>query len=181
MIDFNTEIVTVDLTNSFELQHQWRTNPDTCVRPNLEFDLPVLCQVNKAYGEPSDITSLGKEYDAFAECCPSFNQLNIHQNHWLASNVCHTQFCFTENNTTAMGFDECVYNAGDKLNSDLKLNSTESSTYRGRCEWINYDSLKKGVVDDPADITNAASTPRLLSLALLATTLTGAFLVPSLM
>ncbi|KAI1365904.1 hypothetical protein F5Y08DRAFT_352489 [Xylaria arbuscula] len=156
MVNFNTEIVTVNLTNEFELQYNWAWNQDSCVRPNTEFDLPVLCQ----------------------ECCTNLKDAGLRQNQWISINVCATQFCFTMDNSTAKHFDECIYNAGNKLSDDLKLNDTERNTYRGRCEYINYESLKKGV---RYPVTNAASVPRLLSFVLLATTLSGAFLAPLLL
>ncbi|KAJ3573918.1 hypothetical protein NPX13_g4534 [Xylaria arbuscula] len=177
MVNFNTEIVTVNLTNDLELQYNWAWNQDSCVRPNTEFDLPVLCQVNPDYGTNKNLTTRGKEYDAFKECCPNLKDAGLRQNQWISINVCATQFCFTMDNSTAKHFDECIYNAGNKLGDDLKLNDTERNTYRGRCEYINYDSLKKGV---RYPVTNAAPVPRLLSFVLLATTLSGAFLAPSL-
>ena len=87
MADFNTEIFTANLTNDFDvsyeslwmftyfsdytipmyetqLQNNWAINQNCCLRPNTEFDLPILCQIEQSYGT-TNLTTPGKEYDAF--------------------------------------------------------------------------------------------------------------------
>ncbi|KAI0491012.1 hypothetical protein F4859DRAFT_508802 [Xylaria cf. heliscus] len=144
MVNFNTKIVTVNLTNQLELQRNWAWDPEGCVRPNTEFEIPILCQVQR-HDNGTALSSLGVEYDTFKQL--------------------------------AMNFDECIYNAAsDKLKS-YNASDTTNNPYRGRCEWINYDSLKKGI-REPEDITNAAPTQRLLSWVLVATMLTATVIGP---
>ncbi|KAI0814492.1 hypothetical protein GGR55DRAFT_434637 [Xylaria sp. FL0064] len=173
MVNFNTAIVTVNLSEPLELQRNWAWNADSCVRPNTEFDIPILCQVHRAENGTS-LPSLGVEYDAFEKCCPVLADYT-HKNQWISIIPCRQQFCFTNNEQLAMGFDECIYNAAlDKLKDLNVTNATTTNAYRGRCEWINYDSLKKGI-REPEDIDNAAPAQRLSSWILLAT-LTAAWL-----
>ncbi|KAI1121555.1 hypothetical protein F5Y10DRAFT_256134 [Nemania abortiva] len=173
MVDFNTQIVTVNLTDQLELQRNWAWNPEGCVRPNTEFDIPILCQVQRHYNGTT-LPSLGVEYDTFENCCP-VDPTSGQKNQWITIIPCNQQFCFTTDEQLATGFDKCIYNAAsDKLSSSNATNATNHA-YRGRCEWINYDSLKKGI-REPEDITNAAPTQRLLSWVLIATTLAAAVL-----
>ncbi|KAI0506838.1 hypothetical protein F5B22DRAFT_432460 [Xylaria bambusicola] len=176
IIHFNSEIIKANLSDETHvIQRSWATMADGCLRPNTEFTIPIMCQLlHPATHKASPVASGGVEYDTFETCCPNTNY-PAQRNHWALVNRCRLQVCFTDNETLAMEFDECVYKT-----STAKLNVTKlADSYRGRCEWIDFDSLKKGVRDVEEIDNSAPAPPRLLSWVLLIVALTSFVLGPS--
>ncbi|KAK5630166.1 hypothetical protein RRF57_005881 [Xylaria bambusicola] len=76
-----------------------------------------------------------------------------------------------------MEFDERIYKtATTKRNA---TNPAKGHSYRGRCEWIDSDSLEKGVCDVEEIGNSSLAPPRLPSWVLLTVILTSFVLGPS--
>ncbi|KAI8634304.1 hypothetical protein F5Y19DRAFT_412927 [Xylariaceae sp. FL1651] len=163
MVDFNTQIAQPNFSDPSSLQYMWAVHNESCLRPTADYQIPIVCQVLKAYGSPTNssnslqwgvLPSFGLEFDTFQGCCLTGG--NFDGTQWALANPCETEYCFVTNETIAKGFDECIVNAAaaeiKKLN--LQNNVSGSLPYRGACEYIDYDSIKKGV--RPPDKVSAA-------------------------
>ncbi|RYC62920.1 hypothetical protein CHU98_g3288 [Xylaria longipes] len=140
--EFNTEIFKANLSNPLDIQYDWATSPAACLRPTADFGIPIVCKVTK-YTATSYLLSLGTEYDAFAKCCNRTLE-NANATQWILIDPCLTEYCFTDDQALATNFDQCIVNTATDELKKQGINATRDS-YRGRCEWIDYDSIKKGV------------------------------------
>ncbi|KAI0512898.1 hypothetical protein F5B22DRAFT_613655 [Xylaria bambusicola] len=185
MSDYNTEIFKANLSDRNEIpQRMWTYDPHSCLRPNTEFDLPIICQVHYP-NIGQRFSSQGVEFDTFQKCCPNTN--SPHQiNQWVQINTCELLVCFTDNETLAKGFDQCIYETAETKKE--MINNTTSNTngsyygdhsfYSGRCEWIDFDNLKKGI-RNVEDLDSSAPAKGLLLRLLLTTTLMAVLLGPA--
>ena len=63
---------------------------------------------------------------------------------------CAGPVCYTANESLALGFDECVRNIANleferlKDVGVLRPNASKYAEPGGRCEWIDYDGIRKG-------------------------------------
>ncbi|KAJ3567874.1 hypothetical protein NPX13_g6620 [Xylaria arbuscula] len=174
LTSFNDEIFTPDLSDKQDQpQHDWVWDRNSCFRPNTESGLTVICQVERP-SDPYRLASQSVEYDTFEKCCPDTHGFADYENQWIRINTCEMQVCFTNNETLAQVFDQCIYET-----SAAKLNTTKlDKAYRGRCEWVDYDSLKRGIrsVYDAYTPDNPAPKQRVISWVVLSTTLAAAIL-----
>ncbi|KAI0804096.1 hypothetical protein GGR55DRAFT_659774 [Xylaria sp. FL0064] len=151
-VSFGTEIYKANVSNEFSIQYDWAVNHAACLRPTTEYDITIVCEVYKL--DAPRLPSLGIEYDAFAKCCNRTDQ-NRNATQWIVIDPCETEYCFTNDQALAANFDQCISNTATEEAKKLKSNVT-GINYRGRCEWIDYDEIKKGVREDPADLSSAA-------------------------
>ncbi|KAI1267576.1 hypothetical protein F5Y18DRAFT_306261 [Xylariaceae sp. FL1019] len=159
MVEFNTQIVQPNISDPYSLQHNWAVIQAGCLRPSADYGVPVVCQVKK---EPFRSDILGTEFDVFKPCCSS---LTGNTTMWVVAEPCETEYCFTANTTIAAGFDECIVNAASAHYKELDMpapNDTSADLpYRGECEWIDYDSIKKGIRTSDQLGAATALSPRL--------------------
>ncbi|KAI0190113.1 hypothetical protein F4808DRAFT_444936 [Astrocystis sublimbata] len=158
-----------------QLQYSWAWDRDACQRPNTEFDIPIVCQTRRPENG-TQLPSLGVEYDSFHKCCP-IPSSSDERTQWITMVPCNQQFCFTTNETLAGEFDECIYNAASAILRSINKTQITDDAYRGQCEYIDLDSLKKGV-REPEDIAKGGATRRFVSWGLITTTLVAAMLGP---
>ncbi|KAI0190114.1 hypothetical protein F4808DRAFT_444938 [Astrocystis sublimbata] len=175
---FNTEIAKADVNNASSIQFFWARHQNACAKPNTEFDIPIVCQTARI-GEGYTLPALGEEFDAFKKCCPPPTSGTFHDDtQWVTGTSCFGQVCFTKDEDLAMNFDECIYNAGvDAIKKSMPSHAANATknAYRGSCEYIDFDSLNKGVQKSDG------GAQRVVSWVLVAATLTTALLGPAIM
>ena len=87
----------------------------------------------------------GVDYNYFSTCCPR----DSGDTQYSGQRDCSPQ-CYTSNITVAESFSTCVNEtakvAMDDAHKAGKLNDTaRAGEYWGRCEYIDYEKLQKGV------------------------------------
>ncbi|KAH7381792.1 hypothetical protein BKA64DRAFT_647329 [Cadophora sp. MPI-SDFR-AT-0126] len=88
-----------------------------------------------------------RDFMAFERCCP-YNDTG--GSLYTTQTRCAAIYCFTWNEIAARGFDACVTEtAVEHVANATKagvLNSNVTTKSEGRCEYIDYKALKKGIV-----------------------------------
>ncbi|KAI0143182.1 hypothetical protein GGR57DRAFT_484450 [Xylariaceae sp. FL1272] len=164
MVTYNTQITQPLFNDSFSLQFEWATFAEACLRPSADFNVDIVCEVQKENIDTFvGLPSLTVEHTTFRNCCLASPPSRGGYEYWTmaeGSDVCERQLCFTTNDTTAEGFDECVVKAATAEFDKLGVHniSTEYPPYRGHCEYIDYDSIKKGIRDRDDVEKSAAMT-----------------------
>ncbi|KAI0151878.1 hypothetical protein GGR57DRAFT_470594 [Xylariaceae sp. FL1272] len=182
MIEFNTQVAQPNISDPFSLQHNWATIPAGCLRPSENYGVPIVCYLNKTR-EAFLADILGAEFDVFKPCCLGSRTGNVTQ--WVVADPCETGYCFTANTSIAAGFDECIVNSTSALYKRVGMPApNDTSThppYRGECEYIDYDSIKKGIRS--SDQLGAATTlsPRLGAWVVMATAMAASALTSRLL
>lgn len=85
----------------------------------------------------------------FRQCCPNSNSSTQGRSSiYFTEYDCIAKYCATNNVTTAENWGECVEAAAKRKIDDMNKNGTKvnSTTINlpNRCEWIDYDLVKKG-------------------------------------
>ncbi|KAI0971737.1 hypothetical protein F4678DRAFT_461104 [Xylaria arbuscula] len=142
-IRIENDIFQPNVSDPLSIQYDWAVNDVACLRPTTEYDVPIVCKVIKSYEPTPFLPTLGTEYDAFAKCC-NRTASNRNETQWILINPCDTEYCFTNDQAMAENFDLCIVDTAKAEYKELGINGT-AAQYRGRCEYIDYDSIKKGV------------------------------------
>lgn len=111
-----------------------------------------------------DGESFGAFTDGITHCCPynqqpSYNKSNIPM--WQGQ--CNEVVCFTSNETLARKWGACVeeYNerAGERMKGEGEIPRTVTvqSEGGGRCEYIDYEMLRKEVRNDARSVARPSS------------------------
>lgn len=88
--------------------------------------------------------SPGQDFDMFEHCCPSNrNGSNV----YMTQRFCQSSTCFTHQPEIAINWPDCVREAAGKKIDELKAEGRRfnytKDIFKGKCEWIDYTSLKK--------------------------------------
>ena len=86
---------------------------------------------------------------SFDACCPRDKDKNL----WILQRDCMQDYCYTSNLTIAGNFSKCINEtakiAVEAAHKAGKLDDTSRpGQLWGRCEYIDYERLKKGLRDD---------------------------------
>ncbi|KAL0934965.1 uncharacterized protein CTRU02_209556 [Colletotrichum truncatum] len=140
------KIIQVNETRRTNLQQRWHNFPEACGRPAPDLDIPIVCIAGHHTHIVGDhLESAGADFDTFEHCCPSIqNRSNI----YTTGRQCDFQTCFTHQTEVALNWEACVMDAAGKKMSELeakgrKFNFTKEEAFHGRCEWIDYASLRR--------------------------------------
>jgi hypothetical protein len=93
-------------------------------------------------------------YEMYTSCCPQSG--NNRTQLYLAWRDCPAAMCFTTAESVGKGFDECVRKRAEEELAKLKKNGTvpnDTAFAReayGRCEYVDYEMLKKGIIKSDA-------------------------------
>jgi len=117
--------------NRNQIQYAWQYDVLSCGRPAADYGIPIVCSVSGV-----DITNTTASFDTFSACCPTSI---TGTNNYVQRRGCQT-FCYTADETLAKGFDACVKDEAQKA-----VYNPGFENVAGRCQYIDYESLKKGV------------------------------------
>jgi hypothetical protein len=98
---------------------------------------------------------MADQYRTYSPCCPANdNRKSNATNIYTLEQQCAYIACFTDNEGIAKSFEGCVQNQTDvalvrmRKDGTVPLNATTANGGYGRCEYIDFKELKKGVLND---------------------------------
>ena len=136
-------VVVVNETHGSNLQSRWWGSPLGCLRPAPDLGIPVVCVA----GGPTNLTVTPLLSNAIRDCCPlAANGSNIFATHNYCENA-----CFTHEVAVVSQWKGCVENATIRFLDDMTsrgtpVNLTIGNFSGGRCEYIDYPTLRKAVL-----------------------------------
>lgn len=146
-----------------KFQRDWQYSANSCYRPAADLGYPIACiayagtefqsgnfsSADAKYTETNFV-----EYQTFSSCCPTV--VNKTRQIYVSEKSCPSAACFTTDELVARNFDACVKRESAAMVEKLKgegavtVNATRRTEPRGRCEYVDYEMLKKGIVKSDA-------------------------------
>jgi hypothetical protein len=144
------------------VQSSWHLSVTSCARPPTDYGTPIICYTDRTLLplSPAEgfLFSHGGDFDLLAKCCPKIsNGTNIYK---TELNCPGEQYCFTYDSQLAGNWKSCVEETAKARLDTMKRAGAvwDNATYSGKCERIDYETLRAGVP------RSAATTMRLTGL-----------------
>ena len=141
-----------EISDDKQIQRLWQVDATSCGRPPADYNISIFC---RTFNTPINddwqpfIVEAGTDFMSFDACCPRDNGKNL----WTLQRDCMQDYCYTSNLTIAGNFSKCINETAKVAVETAHKAGTLNDTSRpdqfwGRCEYIDYESLKKGIRDN---------------------------------
>ena len=102
----------------------------------------------------------GADWETYSPCCSfatptTWDKFKIYR----TENACGSVYCYTNNVIQAEAWPQCIQDAaGAKIEELREINSSSANAtggiskemYEGVCEYIDYETLRKGLIENGA-------------------------------
>jgi hypothetical protein len=145
--------------DQFQVQSEnWMYDYDACGRPHPESQQSIICAACFNTADIYLTGTAGGDFDLFSDCCPVINAAiptSSNRTVYYSSSRC-LEYCLTNNETIADGWDQCIKNAVSSSNLTL-ANATVDEAYCGRCEYLDKNFLKNGLKSSAGSVKGTAA------------------------
>jgi hypothetical protein len=150
-----------------KFQYGWKYSAYSCYRPAADLGYPIACIAyagtelqtgNFSSADSKATVTSFVEFETFSPCCPLV--VNNTKQIYTSEKACPAAACFTTDESVAREFDACVKREAKVMVEKLKgegavaVNASRRTEPRGRCEYVDYEMLRKGIVKSGAQNQN---------------------------